>query len=107
MKRRWLSLVLMLGAVMPALAAVGTGYTLFGSATYVSPGESSNRAVQLVSDVNMGVFSGIDFAVTPNLTINDLNELSTDYKFTAGSCAVGSPRFGIQLAGYPDKTIFV
>jgi hypothetical protein len=106
MKRGWLSLFLMLGAVPLALAAVGTGYTLFGSATYISPGENSNRAVQLVSDASMGLYSGIDFAVTPNLTINDLNELGTDYKFTAASCALGSPRFGIQLAGYTG-TIFV
>jgi hypothetical protein len=105
-KRGWLSLFLMLGAVPLALAAVGTGYTLFGSATYISPGENSNRAVQLVSDANMGLYSGIDFAVTPNLTINALNQLSTDYKFTAASCGLGSPRFGIQLAGYTG-TIFV
>lgn len=106
MKRGWLSLFLILGAVLPALAAVGTGYTLFGGATYVSPGENSNRAVQLVSDANMGLYSGIDFGVTPNMTINELNELGTDYKFTAASCANGSPRFGIQLAGV-SGTIFV
>src|SRR5262249_51209775 len=32
--------------------------------------------------------------------------LSTDDEFTAGSCALGSPRFGIQLAGV-SGTIFV
>src|SRR6185369_17161593 len=100
MKRGWLSLTLILGSILPALAAVGTGYTLFGSATYVSPGESSNRAVKLVSDATAGLYSGIDYAVTANLKINDLNDLSTDYNFTAASCALGSPRFGIQLAGY-------
>ena len=92
---------------VPAIAATGSGYTLFGSATYVMPGHNSNRAVQLVSDANAQIFSGIDFAVPANLTIDDLNQLSTDYNFTAASCANGSPRFGITLAGHPNQTIFV
>ena len=37
-------------------------------------------------------------------SVDDLNTLSTDYNFTAGSCALGSPRFGIALAS--RKTIF-
>ena len=104
----WIA-VFLLGGSLTALAAVGIGYTLFGSATYVSPGDNSNRAVKLVSDatVNPAVYSGIDFAVSANLTIDDLNTLSTDYEFIASSCAAGSPRFGIQLAAYPGKTIFV
>jgi hypothetical protein len=105
-KLAWLGVFLIVGGVLPALAAVGTGYTLFGGATYVSPGENSNRAVKLVSDATAGLYSGIDFAVPANLTINNLNELGTDYNFTAASCALGSPRFGIQLAGY-SGTIFV
>jgi|SRR6516162_15483 len=103
----WLG-VLLVGA-LPALAAVGTGYTLFGSASYVSPGHNSNRAVMLVADgnANPAIYSGVDFAVSSALTINDLNRLSTDYDFTASSCGVGSPRFGIQLDAYPNGTIFV
>src|SRR5579864_1122402 len=94
-----------IGAVS-ALAAVGSGFTFFGAATYVMPGNNSNRAVKLTADANAGIFSGIDFAVPANLTINNLNDLSTDYNFQAGSCAAGSPRFGIQLAGFTG-TIFV
>lgn len=90
-----------------ATAATGSGYTLFGSASYVMPGDASNRAVKLVADSTTGVYSGIDFAVTPGLTINNLNTLSTDYNFTAATCGLGSPRFGITLAGYPNKAIFV
>jgi hypothetical protein len=107
--RRLLSLVILLVAAgaAPALAAVGSGYSLFGSATYVSPGHDSNRAVKLVADATTGVYSGIDYAVPAGLTINDLNTLSTDYNFTSGNCALGSPRFGIQLDAYPNKTIFV
>jgi hypothetical protein len=105
------TLALTLGAVtiaaVSAIAAVGSGYTFFGSATYVMPGNASNRAVKLVADANAGIYSGIDFAVASSLTIDGLNDLSTDSNFTAGSCAVGSPRFGITLAAYPNSTIFV
>ena len=102
-----LSLSAAIGLSCSAIAATGSGYTLFGSASYVMPGNASNRAVQLVADASNGVYSGIDFAVPANLTINNLNMLSTDYNFTAGSCGLGSPRFGITLAGFPNKTIFV
>jgi hypothetical protein len=106
-KLLWLG-VLLLG-VIPALAAVGIGYTLFGSASYVSPGDNSNRAVMLVADgnANPAIYSGVDFAVPSGLTINNFNMLSTDYDFTVSSCGVGSPRFGIQLDAYPNGTIFV
>jgi hypothetical protein len=99
-----LATVMAFGAVVPAIAQAA-GYTLFGSATYVSPGGASNRAVQLVSDAGSGVFSGIDFSVPSGLTIDSLNDLETDYDFTASSCGLGSPRFGIQLSGFAG-TIF-
>lgn len=97
-----ISALCIVGGTLSALAAVGTGYALFGQATYVSPGHNSNRAVQLVSNgnANPAVYSGIDYGVASNLTINNLSQLSTDYDFTASSCGVGSPRFGIQLSGY-------
>jgi hypothetical protein len=92
-------------ATIPIVAAIGAGYTLFGGATHVMPGNNSNQAVKLVSNANTGVYSGVDFAVPPGLTVDNLNTLSTDYNFTAGSCALGSPRFGITLAS--KQTIFV
>jgi hypothetical protein len=103
----WLGALVAVGSVVSAVAAVGTGYSLFGQASYVSPGNNSNRAVKLVANANNGTYSGIDFAVPSGLTINNLNTLSTDDEFTASSCGLGSPRFGIALAGYPNKTIFV
>jgi hypothetical protein len=63
--------------------------------------------VQLIADANTGEYSGIDFSVPSGLTINDLNTLSTDYNFTAASCALGSPRFAIVLASDLNKAIFV
>jgi hypothetical protein len=103
----WLCVLLLAVGVIPALAAMG--FTLFGSATFISPGNASNRAVSLISDATASpaVYSGIDFSVPSGLTINDLNTLSTDYNFTAASCSTGSPRFGIVLAGFPSATIFV
>src|SRR3569833_3138998 len=87
----------------PVLAAVGTGYALFGQATYVSPGEASNRAVKLTATTTPVTYSGIDYSVPAGLTINNLNQLSTDYNFTASSCAGGSPRFAIELSSNPGK----
>jgi hypothetical protein len=107
MKVRWASLLLVIGGMASAVAAVGTGYSLFGQASYVSPGHNSNRSVQLVGNGSNGTYSGIDFSVPSGLTINNLNTLSTDYEFTAGSCGLGSPRFGIVLSGNPNATIFV
>jgi hypothetical protein len=100
--------LLFLAGALPAVAGVGVGYSLFGQATYVSPGDNSNRAVKLVANANANpnVYSGVDFAVPSNLTINDLNALGTDYDFIASTCGLGSPRFGIQLAGF-SGTIFV
>lgn len=105
--RRHLCAALLMMAAVPAIAAVGSGYMLFGGATYVSPGNNSNRAVKLVANANTGTFSGIEFGVLSGLTINDLNSLSTDYNFTASSCGLGSPRFGVKLADFPNATIFV
>jgi hypothetical protein len=105
-KIKWTSLLFVIGGMASAVAAVGTGYSLFGQASYVSPGHNSNRAVKLIADANSGIYSGIDYSVPAGLTINNLNMLSTDYDFTAASCALGSPRFGIQLAGV-SGTIFV
>jgi hypothetical protein len=104
MRKICLAAALALGMAVPALAHA-SGYTLFGSATYVSPGDASNRAVQLVANAGTGTYSGIDFSVPSGLTIDNLDELSTDYDFTAGDCGLGSPRFGIQLAGFTG-TIF-
>jgi hypothetical protein len=108
-KLYWLGALLVAGAIMPAVADAGTGFTTFGSSTYVTPGNASNVAVSLIADGTgtPAVYSGIDFAVPSGLTIDNLNTLSTDYNFTASSCGVGSPRFGIALSGNPNATIFV
>jgi hypothetical protein len=113
-KLHWSALTLALAVGGPALAAVGSGYTLFGSASYISPGYNSNRAVELVADTAGGEpFSGIEFAVPEGFTVADIETLSTAYFFPTGSsCKDGSPRFQIQVDedNDPDttaKNIFV
>jgi len=103
-----------LAYIIPAvsLLAVATGafafhtpehYSLFGEASYVSPGNASNRAVHLVSDASPG-YAGVDYGVESGITFAQLGALNTDYRFeTDDSCAGGSPRFQIALAS-PDNT---
>lgn len=91
-----------IGMSLSALATTGTAgpnnYSLFDGATYVSPGNASNRAVQLTSNAS-STDSGIDFVVPTGTTFADIQNLATDYMFTAGSCGGGSPRFQINVNG--------
>jgi len=105
----WLSAFLFVAAISPTVASAAPGYSLFGSASYFTPGNASNRDVDLIADgtANPAVYSGVDFTIPSGLTIANLNTLSTDYNFVASSCGVGSPRFGISLSGNPNATIFV
>ena len=99
------TLALTLGAVtiaaVSAIAAVGSGYSLFGRATYVMPGHLSNRAVQLTSDSYVtdptNFWSGVDFGVAAGMKFSDIATLATDYNFTHNSCGGGSPRFQINV----------
>ena len=81
--------------VGPVFAAAG--YALFGDATLVHPGSGSPTAVQLRS-VTTG-FGGIDFSIPAGMTFSQIQELSTDYQFTAGSCGGGAPRFSVNVDG--------
>lgn len=73
-------------------------YTLFGDATLVHPGDNSPTAVQLVWS-SAQPFGGVDYGIPAGLTVSQLNNLSTDYKFTQGTCSQGSPRFQINVDG--------
>jgi hypothetical protein len=102
------SFVLASFAMIQGSTAVAAGsYNLFGTATPVHPGNASDTAIQL-SSVGFLTSGGINFdetSVTPPVTtLSTLQVLSTDYKFTAGSCGGGSPRFQINVDG---KNIFV
>jgi hypothetical protein len=74
--------------------AQAASYHLFGDAEIVSPGHDSPHAVQ-ADGTSTG--SGIVFDIPSGTTFADLNELSTDFLFTAGTCTAGSPRFQIRV----------
>ncbi|SRR6266849_1515066 len=84
----------------PALAA--QGFSLFGDAARVHPGNHSHTAIQLRS-AGAG-FGGIDYVVPADMTFGQLQDLSTDFMFTAGTCGEGSPRFQVNIGG---KNAFV
>ena len=94
----------------PAVLLAADGYSLFGDATLVSPGNASPTAVQLtsVATISSLTYSGINFDIPAGTTFSDLQNLSTDYMFTAGSCGGGSPRFQLNLTnGTSSGSIFV
>jgi len=91
-----------LALAIAGAAVAAPGYTLFGNAQIVSPGNASAHAVQ-ASSIGAPGYGGIDFAVPAGLTVGQLNNLATDYQFTAGSCGLGSPRFAAET---PSGSIF-
>jgi hypothetical protein len=115
MKKGFFSLPIVV--VLALTVAIGTawaanGYTLFGDAEYVSPGDGgSGRAVQIRSDASPG-FGGIDYDVPAGTTFANLDILSTDFMPELDDlCLGGSPRFqiGIDMDGDGDRdgNIFV
>ena len=95
------SAALLLTAAVPASAA--GGFALFGDAVRVHPGHDSHTAIQLRSIGPTG-FGGIDFDVPAGLTFAHVQNLGTDYDFTAATCGGGAPRFQINVDG---KNAFV
>jgi hypothetical protein len=87
-------------------------YSLFGDAAYVTPGNASDRAVELTSDTSTTTipqpdgFAGIHFEVGSSTatttgtttTFADLTHLSSDYFLESDdACVGGSPRFQIKV----------
>jgi hypothetical protein len=109
--RKLLLSVALVGALTLAVGAMAasaaTNYSLFGDAQLVSPGEAlSAHAVQATSS-GTHLFGGVDLGVPAGInTISDLTTLSTDYKFTQGSCGLGSPRFAVEVNNDPDTNLF-
>ena len=98
-----IGLLVLVAPVNKALA----GYTLFGDAQIVSPGNNSAQAAQIRSTCpggqamcfinNTFTFGGVDFDIPAGLTFANFLTLATDYKFTDGSCGGGGPRFQINV----------
>jgi len=97
----------LLALVAPVHKALASGYSLFGDAQIVSPGNNSPHAVELRSTCPSGyptcfgdnsfTFGGTDFDIPAGLTFANFLTLATDYMFTQGSCGGGSPRFQINV----------
>lgn len=85
-------------AVAVGIASAAPGYTLFGDATIVTPGNASGHAVQASWSSTGAPYGGVNFAVPAGLTVSQVVNLATDYRFTVGSCGGGSPRFQIETA---------
>jgi len=84
-------------------------YSFAGDASYVTPGNASNRAVHLISDADPG-FGRVDFGVEAGLTFAGIDALGTDFRFESDdSCVGGSPRFQVAVASTSGDTgnIFV
>jgi hypothetical protein len=89
-----------------ALRAGGTSdFSLGGSATVVHPGNGSPTAAELTA-AGSGE-SHVNMAVPAGLKLRQLSSLSTDYRFVAGSCASGSPRFTANVtSGGRSSSVF-
>jgi hypothetical protein len=102
-----LTLAIALALVSTTSASAAAGYSFFGEAGYISPGNGSTRAAQTVSDASPG-YGGVDFAVPAGTTFADLQNLSTDFNVTDDNCGGGSPRFQVNVTnGTSSGNIFV
>jgi hypothetical protein len=77
-------------------ASAAPSYRLFGDATLVHPGNASPTAAEATNSGPPG-YGGVAFSFPAGLTVSELNNLATDYKFVAGSCEKGSPRFEVTV----------
>jgi len=70
-------------------------YSLFGDASYITPGNASARAVNIASDPGFG---GINYPVEAGMTFATLTTLSSDFRVGADdACFGGSPRMQIKV----------
>ena len=107
MRFRNVGMVMGLLALLSPASEALAGYSLFGDAQIVSPGNNSPNAAQIRSTCpggpgmcflnNTFTFGGIDFDLPSGLTFASFLTLATDYKFTDGSCGGGGPRFQINV----------
>ncbi len=98
MKKLGISFALLatVAAITIAVASAATGYAFFGNGQAVSPGNGSATAAQ-ASSIDAPGFGGVNFTVPAGLTVGALSNLATDYKFSVGTCGLGSPRFAVDV----------
>lgn len=77
-----------------------TGYSFFGDAKLVTPGDASKHSVKLDSNAQDKVlYGGINFKIPKGTTFANIQTLAADYYFKHNSCGGGSPRFQINIGG--------
>lgn len=95
---------------LSANAAISNNYTLFGDASIVQPGNASANAAQIESSGTVAPkYGGVDYNIPTGVTtLSTLNNLSTDFKFTQGSCGGGAPRFQatVTTPSGPENVFF-
>ena len=80
--------------------AAPAGYSLFGDARIVTPGDASRHAVRLDSNaLDKQTYGGINFKIPKGTTFATIQNLATAYYFIHNSCGGGSPRFQINVLG--------
>lgn len=76
------------------------GYSFFGDAKLVTPGDASKHSVKLDSNaLDKVLYGGINFKIPKGTTFANIQTLATDYYFKHNSCGGGSPRFQINVLG--------
>jgi hypothetical protein len=102
MRFRRISIPGALGILIVLTGVAFASYTLFGDAQIVSPGNDSPHAVE-ADGTTTG--AGVSFTIPAGTTFADLDELSTDYRFEAGTCMAGSPRFQVRVQNPTTQAI--
>lgn len=106
----WLSVTASAAAATSPQAAKGPppNFTFTGSpgaTALVQPGYMSETAAQITTTGDgaggLGTWGAVDVAIPKKLTLRQINQLSTEYMFTLGSCWGGSPRFELWV---PDAS---
>lgn len=76
-----------------------------GATALIQPGYMSKTAAQITTTGDgsggLGTWGAVDLAIPNNLKLRQINQLSTEYEFTLGSCWGGSPRFELWI---PDPS---
>lgn len=80
-----------------AQTASGSAYSLVGDSSLVHSGYRSGMGVELGS-TGSSDFGLVSYSLPPAMTLDQLTNLSTEYRFPRGSsCWGGSPRFDVGV----------
>lgn len=102
--------ILIAGIALSSHILAANSHSLLGAATYIMPGNESNRAVKLSTNTYNSDpgddLSAIQFPISSTPTLADIQYLGFDYNFVLGTCYRESPRFKISVST-PDGIEYV